>query len=221
MSAIETCRTAALGGHIEGCEDRGKPTHAISVRASASPPSCIPGLGHDVPPPHPHDRARSPHRVPAAGSRTAKLFRRLFLVNLQQLHDTGRIEFFRGRIGLSDRTTFRYKDYRRDAADRQRTMTLSPDKFIRCFPRSSEWLPPYPHYGLLASAGVRSMSLVPGSCSLRRRRLRSKKPRRHRVNGRPPCPCCSGRRVGIANLPACRSGACAPSSPPFTSMWVS
>jgi hypothetical protein len=23
MSAIETCRTAALGGHIEGCEDCG------------------------------------------------------------------------------------------------------------------------------------------------------------------------------------------------------
>jgi hypothetical protein len=31
------------------------------------------------------------------------------------------------------RVTFRYKDYRRDSADRQRTMTLSPDEFIRRF----------------------------------------------------------------------------------------
>ncbi len=29
--------------------------------------------------------------------------------------------------------TFRYRGYRRDGADRQRTMTLSPDEFIRRF----------------------------------------------------------------------------------------
>ncbi|HEY0419993.1 MAG TPA: IS91 family transposase, partial [Acetobacteraceae bacterium] len=37
-------------------------------------------------------------------------------------------------ISLDERgVTFRYKDYRRDGTDRQRTMTLSPDEFIRRF----------------------------------------------------------------------------------------
>src|SRR6202011_6291150 len=43
------------------------------------------------------------------------------------------------RVAISNRrlialdehgVTFRYKDYRRDGPDRQRTMTLSPDEFI-------------------------------------------------------------------------------------------
>jgi hypothetical protein len=58
---------------------------------------------------------------------------------------------------LSDKTgvTFRYKDYRRGGADRQRTMTLSPEEFIRCFllhvmPNGFHRIR---HYGLPASAG--------------------------------------------------------------------
>jgi hypothetical protein len=51
--------------------------------------------------------------------------------------------------------TFRYKDYRRDGADRQRTMTLSTDEFIRRFllhvlPKGFHRIR---HYGLLASTG--------------------------------------------------------------------
>jgi hypothetical protein len=38
----------------------------------------------------------------------AKLFRRLFLANLQQLHATGRLQFFTNHIGLSDRRAFLY-----------------------------------------------------------------------------------------------------------------
>jgi hypothetical protein len=114
----------------------------------------------------------------------AKLFQRLFLAGLQQLHAAGRLQFFGDHVGLSDRraflrhlaplrekrwvvyakppfsgpeavlaylslythrvaisnrrlislddtgVTFRYKDYRRDGADRQRSMTLSTDEFI-------------------------------------------------------------------------------------------
>ena len=36
----------------------------------------------------------------------AKLFRRLFLDNLQQLHASGRLRFFGGHIGLSERRAF-------------------------------------------------------------------------------------------------------------------
>ena len=36
----------------------------------------------------------------------AKLFRRLFLDNLQQLHAAGRLQFFGDHIGLSERRAF-------------------------------------------------------------------------------------------------------------------
>jgi hypothetical protein len=38
MSAIETCRTAALGGHIEGCEDCGHRRIAYNSRTSRHGP---------------------------------------------------------------------------------------------------------------------------------------------------------------------------------------
>jgi putative transposase len=148
----------------------------------------------------------------------AKLFRRLFLVNLQQLYDTGRLQFCDPLVGLSDRrafrrhlaplrknrwvvyckppfsgpeavlaylsrythrvassnrrlitldehgVTFRYKDYRCDGPDRQRTMTLSPDEFIRRFllhvlPKGFHRIR---HYGLLANvARARELLAVP------------------------------------------------------------
>jgi Putative transposase len=137
----------------------------------------------------------------------AKLFRRLFLAGLQQLHAAGRLRFFGDQFALSERraflrhlaplrkkrwvvyakppfsgpeavlaylsrythrvaisnhrltafdatgVSFRYKDYRRDGADRQRTMTLSADEFIRRFllhvlPKGFHRIR---HYGLLAS----------------------------------------------------------------------
>ena len=70
------------------------------------------------------------------------------------------------RVAISNRrligfdetgVTFRYKDYRRDGADRQRTMTLAADEFIRRFllhvlPKGFHRIR---HYGLLASAGRR------------------------------------------------------------------
>ena len=51
--------------------------------------------------------------------------------------------------------TFRYKDYRRNGRERYRTMTLTPDEFIRRFllhvlPKGFHRIR---HYGLLASAG--------------------------------------------------------------------
>jgi hypothetical protein len=70
---------------------------------------------------------------------------------------THRVAISNHRLIAFDKTgvTFRYKDYRRDGADRQWTMTLSPDEFIRRFllhvlPKSFHRIR---HYGLLASAG--------------------------------------------------------------------
>ena len=121
---------------------------------------------------------------------------------------THRVAISNHRLIALDETgvTFRYKDYRRDGADRQRTMTLSPDEFIRRF------LLHVLRRASIASAttacspvpAAKPMSRVPGSCSLRQRRLRP----RNRVapEPRPPCPCCGGRMIVIEIL-ACRPGA--------------
>jgi len=51
MSAIETCRTAALGGHLEGCEDCGHRRIAYN--------SCLMGEFSNG------ESAASPGRIPA------------------------------------------------------------------------------------------------------------------------------------------------------------
>ena len=317
MSAIETCRTAALGGHIEGCEDCGHRRIAYNSCRNRHCPKCqgaaarewlaaraadllpvgyfhvvftVPAEIADI---AFHNKAEvydllfrvaaetmltiaadplhlgarigitavlhswgsamthHPHIhmiVPGGGisldgerwvsSRArfllpvrvlAKLFRRLFLDNLQQLHASGRLQFFGDHIGLSERhaflrhlaplrkkrwvvyskppfsgpeavlaylsrythrvaisnrrlitldehgVTFRYKDYRCDGPDRQRTMTLaltnssaaSCSTFFRRASTASVITASWP---VLAA---KPMSRVLGSCSLFPHHLRS------------------------------------------------
>src|SRR5471032_1773851 len=94
--------------------------------------------------------------------------------------------------------TFRYKDYRRDGADRQRVMTLAPHEFIRRFllhilPRGFHRIR---HYGLLAGS-ARSTSLA------RARELLAVAPQpdddvpEEPFDARPPCPCCGGHMIVI------------------------
>ena len=361
MSAIETCRTAALGGHIEGCEDCGHRRIAYNSCRNRHCPKCqgaaarewlaareadllpvgyfhvvftVPAEVADIAfhnkaavydllfrvasetmvtiaadPRHLGARigitavlhtwgsamTHHPHIhmiVPGGGisldgerwvsSRVgfllsvrvlAKLFRRLFLARLQQLHATGRLQFFGDHVGLSDRraflrhlaplrkkrwvvyakppfsgpeavlaylsrythrvaisnrrltaldkagVTFRYKDYRRDGADRQRTMTLSPDDFIRRFllhvlPQGFHRIR---HYGLLASAGrkanvarARELLVAPAPAE-----IRSSAPP---PDPRPPCPCCGGRMVVIEIFQRVAQARAPPASPSFTGM---
>ena len=181
-----------------------------------------------------------------------KLFQRLFLTRLVELHAAGRLQFFGDQLGLADRraflrhltpvrkkrwivyakppfagpeavlaylsrythrvaianrrlishdetgVTFRYKDYRREGADRQRTMTLAVDEFIRRFlqhvlPKGFHRIR---HYGLLASAGrkanlakARELLAVPAPSATEEP---TKQP-----DHRPPCPCCGGRMTII------------------------
>jgi hypothetical protein len=94
--------------------------------------------------------------------------------------------------------TFRYKDYRRDGADRQRVMTLSADEFIRRFllhvlPRGFHRIR---HYGLLAGS-TRQASLA-----LARKLLNVAGPIEETtaddpLDQRPPCPCCGGHMIVI------------------------
>lgn len=180
-----------------------------------------------------------------------KLFRRLFLARLIQLHDAGRLAFFGPLASLADRhafldhlaparkarwvvyakppfagpqavlaylarythrvaisnrrllgfdeagVTFRYKDYRRDAPERQQVMTLANDEFIRRFllhvlPRGFHRIR---HYGLLAGASRKD------NLAQARRLLAVPQPAddapEEPVELRPPCPCCGGRMAVI------------------------
>jgi len=340
MSAIEHCRTAALGGHVEACEDCGQWRIAYNSCRNRHCPKCqgaaartwlaereadllpvgyfhvvftLPAgvadiafqnkaLAYDLlfkaasetmltiaaDPKHLGARIgitavlhtwgsammHHPHVhmiVPGGGialdgkrwisSRAAfllpvrvlgKLFRRLFLTRLLQLHDAGRLAFFESAAHLADRrafvrhlspvrktrwvvyakppfagpeavlaylsrythrvaisnsrlisfdqsgVTFRYKDYRRDGADRQQIMTLTTDEFIRRFllhvlPRGFHRIR---HYGLLAG-GSRTSSIARA-----RELLNVAAPPCHdaadeQTDFRPSCPCCGGRMIII------------------------
>jgi len=112
---------------------------------------------------------------------------------------THRIAISNRRLLAFDETgvTMRYKDYRRDEAERQRVMTLPTDEFIRRFllhvlPRGFHRIR---HYGLLAGS-ARKTSLV-----LARELLKVAVPAEDTSDDppdqRPPCPCCGGHMVII------------------------
>ena len=363
MSAIETCRTAALGGHIEGCEDCGHRRIAYNSCRNRHCPKCqgaaarewlaareadllpvgyfhlvftIPAeiaaiafhnkaavydllfrvasetmitiaadprhLGAHIGITavlhtwgsaityHPHIHMIVPGGGISLGGQRwvpsrarflmpvrvlAKLFRRLFLTKLQELHATGRLQFFGDQLRLRDRraflshlaplrnkrwvvyakppfsgpkavlaylsrythrvaisnrrliafdntsVTFRYKDYRRDGAERQRIMTLSTDEFIR---RSLLHILPkgfhrIRHYGLLASANRKA------NVARARELLRAPEPAGINESApptdpRPPCPCCGGRMVIIEIFYRAAQARAPPSSSPFTRVSV-
>ncbi len=124
------------------------------------------------------------------------------------------------RVAISNRrligfdetgVTFRYKDYRRDGADRQQVMTLATDEFIRRFllhvlPRGFHRIR---HYGLLAAAS-RHAGLD------RARELLVVAPPadddgpEEPLDTRPPCPCCGGHMVVIETFARCHQ----PRAPP-------
>jgi len=356
MSAIEACRTAALGGHIEGCEDCGHRRIAYNSCRNRHCPKCQGAAAREwlaareadlLPVGYFHvvftlpteiadiaaqnktavydllfraasqtmltiaaDRrhlgarigitavlhtwgsalTHHPHIhmiVPGGGisldgqhwvsSRPAfllpvrvlpKLFRRLFLTRLVELHTAERLQFFGKLAGLADRSafwrhiaivrkknwvvyakppfagpaavlaylsrythrvaisnrrlialdergvTFRFKDYRRDGAERYRTMTLAVDEFIRRFllhvlPKGFHRIR---HYGLLASA-ARKDNLVHARELLTAPQPAEEDDALEPSDYRQPCPCCGGRMIVIETFERC-SQPRAPPAPP-------
>ena len=113
---------------------------------------------------------------------------------------THRVAISNQRLLGSDESgvTFRYKDYRRDGAERQQVMTLATDEFIRRFlihvlPRGFHRIR---HYGLLASSTHKD------AMALARRLLGVAAPieepeLEEPPDHRPPCPCCGGHMTII------------------------
>jgi hypothetical protein len=109
--------------------------------------------------------------------------------------------------------TFRYKNYRRDGADRQQVMTLATDEFIRRFlihvlPHGFHRIR---HYGLLAGSSRKD------SLALARELLevapQPEEPALIQEPADPPCPCCGGTMVIIETFaPWCQPRA--PPAPP-------
>ncbi len=110
--------------------------------------------------------------------------------------------------------TFRYKDYRRDGADRRRVMTLGADEFIRRFllhllPRGFHRIR---HYGLLA-ASARQASLARARALLAVAPPPEEDAPEEPLNARPPCPCCGGHMIIIETFARCNQ----PRAPPHGS----
>jgi len=114
-----------------------------------------------------------------------------------------------------DDVTFRYKDYRRDGAERQQVMTLATDEFIRRFlihvlPRGFHRIR---HYGLLASSTHKD------TMALARRLLGAAVPieepdPEQSPDHRPPCPCCGGHMTIIETFARWYQPRAPPSSTP-------
>jgi hypothetical protein len=130
------------------------------------------------------------------------------------------------RVAISNRrliafdeagVSLRYKDYRRDGADRQRIMTLSAEEFIRRFllhvlPRGFHRIR---HYGLLAGAArkthlARARDLLDVAPEPEEQAVEDP------VDPRPPCPCCGGYMVIIETFERWRL----PRAPPRTPVLV-
>ena len=93
---------------------------------------------------------------------------------------------------------FRYKDYRRDGAERYRTMTLATDEFIRRFmlhvlPKGFHRIR---HCGLLASAG-RKPNVARARALLAVPQVEDAAEPVESTEPRPPCPCCGGCMIII------------------------
>ncbi len=215
MSAIQNCRTAALGGHVDGCDDCGylrvaynscRNRHCPKCQAAAARAWLAERKSDLLPVGYFHVVFTLPAEViDVAWQNKAVVYDLLFRAASEAMmtiaadprHLGVRVAISNGRLIAFDEAgvTFRYKDYRRTGPERQQVMTLDAHEFMRRFllhvlPHGFHRIR---HYGLFASATrkaniarVRELLAVP---SLALEPVETEE----LPDQLPPCPCCGGR----------------------------
>jgi hypothetical protein len=223
MSAIEQRRSAALGGHLERCEDCGRSRIAYNSCRNRHCPKCQGAAAKDwlaareadlLLVSYLHVVFTLPAEIaPIAYQNKALVYHLLLRTAAETLltiaadprHLGARIAISNSRlVALDERgVTFRYKDYRRDGQARYRTMTLTPGEFIRRFllhvlPKGFHRIR---HDGLLASAGCKA-NIARAKELMAAPMPQVDPPAAHdtadphtTTDHRPPCPCCGGRMI--------------------------
>ena len=184
MSAIESCRTSALGGHVERCEDCAHERAAYNSCRNRHCPKCQAAA------------ARQPFAGPGA-----------VLAYLARY--THRVAISNSRLIRLDEkgVTFKWKDYRIQGLDRLKTMTLDAAEFIRRFllhvlPTGFHRIR---HYGLFAST-ARARNIERARQALAAPKPQGKpSPAETDSNAEPPsparrCPCCGGRMIIVVTF---------------------
>jgi hypothetical protein len=204
MSAIESCRTAALGGHVARCEDCAHTVVAYNSCRNRHCPKCQGAAAREwmeerqaelLPVPYFHSvYAKRPFAGPKA-----------VLAYLSRY--THRVAISNSRLIAADATTvtFKLKDYRVEGPGRYTTMTLGAHEFIRRFlihvlPKGFHRIR---HYGLLAG-GARDKRLAQARQLLQAAASTATDPEDEdeAAADEPtgsalatPCPCCGGRMI--------------------------
>ncbi len=201
MSAIQNCRTAALGGHVDGCDDCGYLRVAYNSCRNRHCPKCQGAAARAwlaerkvdlLPVGYFHVVFTLPAEIAdVARQNKAVVYDLLFRAAAETMMTFAADPRHLGaRIGV----TFHYKDYRRSGPQRQQVMTLDAHEFMRRFllhvlPHGFHRIR---HYGLFASATrkaniARARELL--AVSTPPEPIEAAEP----PDQLPPCPCCGGR----------------------------
>lgn len=223
MTAIESCHTAALGGHIEACQDCGHWRLAYNSCRNRHCPKCQGAAARTwlaereadlLPVGYFHVVFTLPAEIASIALQNKALVYDLLFKTASETMLTIAADppAFQRHLALvrkkpwvvyakppfdENGVTFRVKDYRRDGVDRQRVMTLETHEFIRRF--LTHVLPRgfhrIRHYGLLAgSARKTSLALARHLLDV----VAPSEPQPDQAEDyRPPCPCCGSHMVII------------------------
>jgi hypothetical protein len=227
MSAIESCRTADLGGHVARCEKCAHMQIAYNSCRNRHCPKCQGAAAKQW---LAARKAFAGFLAPLRNIEWVVYSKRPFGGPAAVLAYLSR---YTHRVAISNRrlisfdhagVTFKWKDYRAKGHQRAKVMTLATDEFIRRF--LSHVLPTgfhrIRHYGLFASH-KRAENIARA-----RALLNSPAPQAETINpdaanaDEPPalahpCPCCGGRMIIIETF----ARGCSPRTRPATrSIWI-
>ena len=227
MSAIETCRTAALGGHVERCEDCAHERVAYNSCRNRHCPKCQGAAARQwlaereaelLPVPYYHVVFTLPAAIGAIAFQNKVVYAKRPFAGPKAVlaylsRHTHRVAISNSRLIRldDDGVTFKWKDYRVEGRDRFKTMTLAAHEFIRRF--LLHVLPSgfhrVRHYGLFAGA-VRAGNIEHARQLLAPSRVSPESApaeadsQADDLSPARRCPCCGGRMIIVETFEGAR-----------------